>query len=436
MAKLCTNCHKAEPGVLRGHFDNVSFKTKMIQVKIDEAVELLKFDEATIKVTNEERKVGDGELLKGNKVKKGHEILVRYEEANGVKTAKAFVAKPPVELPKGMLMSTEELEKLVAQGAEKGKYFLYDSRPAPRFQEGTIPTAVNLPYPAFDKLAEKLLPADKNAMLIFFCSGVTCNMSPGSATKAQKLGYKNLKVYKEGMPAWSEKNFGVITPQFMKDAYKDLPYILLDARSATEAATGFISGAVTFPAPKAAEAAKSMDLMKQIGNRKAPVIVYDTKGGIDAVTVAQELLKAKYANVKILTGGFDAWKAAKFDVATGVLASKVVYVPKLRAGEIGLDDFRKLMESPPAGVLVVDVRSQKEAEEGKLPNSIVIPLNDIKERIAEFPKDKQIVLHCNTGVMAEMAFHTLKELGITNVKFVNAKFKFEKDKKVEITKDL
>ena len=74
IAKICTNCHKAEPGVVKGYFDNVAFKAKTIQVKIDDAIELFKFDEDEIKVVNGAGKTGDGEFLKDNLVKKGHEI--------------------------------------------------------------------------------------------------------------------------------------------------------------------------------------------------------------------------------------------------------------------------------------------------------------------------------------------------------------------------
>ena len=72
IAKICTSCHKAEPGMLRGHFDNVSFKSQTIQLKIDDAVTLLKFDEKALKVVNEAKVSGNGELLKNNKIKKGH----------------------------------------------------------------------------------------------------------------------------------------------------------------------------------------------------------------------------------------------------------------------------------------------------------------------------------------------------------------------------
>ncbi|MFZ2949522.1 MAG: rhodanese-like domain-containing protein, partial [Desulfuromonadaceae bacterium] len=275
IAKICTNCHKAEPGAVRGYFDIVTFKAKTIQVKIDDAVEQFKFDEDEIKVVNGAGKTGDGEFLKDNLVKKGHEIKVEYVVNNGVKTAVKLIEKPPVKISDDMLVKTADVEKLVAQGPEKGKYFLFDSRPLPRFQEGSIPTAVNFPFPAFDKLADKLLPKDKNALIVFYCAGATCNMSPGSADKARKLGYTNLKVYKDGMPAWLEKNYGVLSTQFLKEAWidKDVPHVLLDVRTAKEAGTGFIKGAVTFPAKQAARLAKKLDVKKN-----APIMVYDQKG--------------------------------------------------------------------------------------------------------------------------------------------------------------
>ena len=52
---------------------------------------------------------------------------------------------------------------------------------------------------------------------------------------------------------------------------------------------------------------------------------------------------------------------------------------------------------------------------------------ELKDRQAEIPKDKLIVFYCNTGVIAEVAYHTLRELGYSNVKFVNAKVTFDKN---------
>ena len=431
IAKICTNCHKAEPNTIRGNFDNIAFKSKTIQIKLDEAVELLKFDEDDIKVVNADGKSGDGELMKGNKIKKGHEVKVEYVLKDGVKTAVKLTAKPPVKIPPEMLIGTADMEKLVEQGPVKGKYFLYDSRPAPRFQEGFIPTAVNLPYPAFDKMIDKL-PADKSSMVIFYCSGPTCNMSPGSADKARKLGYKNIKVYKDGMPAWLERNYGVLSAQFLKDAWldKDIPHVLLDVRSAADAARGFIKGAVSFPAATSEMLIKGLDIKKN-----APVMVYDQNSAGDAVAVAKALVKAGFKKVSVVNGGFSAWQSAGFAAESGALAAKAVYVPKPRPGEINIDEFKKYADKLPANVMIVDVRNTDEGNAGMLKTAKLIPAEEIKERAAEIPKDKLVVTHCSTGIRAEMAYHALRELGYTNVKFVNAKLEFEKNGNYKIVKE-
>jgi len=431
IARICTSCHKAEPSTLRGTFDKVAFKSNTIQMKIDDAIELVKFDEDDIKVVTAEGKSTDGEAL--HKTKQGKEIKIEYTEKDGVKTAIRLIEKPPVKVSPELLISTAEVEKLVALGPEKGKYFLFDSRPLSRFQEGAIPTAVNLPFPAFDKNIEKL-PKDKSALVIFYCSGITCSMSPGSAAKAKALGYTNIKVYRDGVPGWSEKNFTILSPESLQEAWlvRDIPHVLLDVRDARHAAKGFIKGAVSFPASKAAKLINNLPP----SDKKPPVIIYDAHGGKQAETVAKALIKAGYGNVKILSGGFDAWKSSQYHVATGKPATKAVYVAKPLPGEIAPAEFKKYADKLPATVMIIDVRNTDEvAKTGKLKNAVNIPEEELKANAARIPKDKLIVTHCATGVRAEMAYHSLKDLGYVNVKFLNAKVEIGKQGTYKITKD-
>lgn len=170
IAKLCTNCHQPEPGNLRGNFDNVAYKTKSIQIKIDEATEILVFDDK-LKIENFQAPA-DTPDQPLRALKRGKEVRIAYTEKDGKKFATLVSAKPAIKVAPEKQISTADIEKLVAMGPEKGKYLLIDARPAPRFMEGTIPTAINIPFAAFDKMVEKL-PKEKDALIVYFCAGVT-----------------------------------------------------------------------------------------------------------------------------------------------------------------------------------------------------------------------------------------------------------------------
>ncbi len=169
VAKICGSCHTPQEGSLRGNFDSVAYKTQSIQIKIDDATEILRFDKAGLKVANVQAE-NPGEPLRS--IKKGKEVRVEYIEKDGKKFATLVVSKPPIKVAPEKLMSTADIEKLVAMGPEKGKYLLIDARPAPKFMEGAIPTAINIPFPAFEKMVDKL-PKDKNALIVYYCAGMT-----------------------------------------------------------------------------------------------------------------------------------------------------------------------------------------------------------------------------------------------------------------------
>jgi rhodanese-related sulfurtransferase len=243
-------------------------------------------------------------------------------------------------------------------------------------------------------------------------------MSPDSARRAEKLGYTNVKVYVDGTPAWMKRNYLVLSTQFLKEAWieKDIPHVLVDVRPATEAEKGFIKGAVTVPVAEIEKAIAKFPPK----DKKAPIMIYDQKGGDDAAKAAKALIAAGYAPVDIISGGFDAWKAAGFPVQTGKLAENIVYVPKPRPGEISIEEFTRIAKATPADTLILDVRNRDEGNAGMITGAKLVPDEEILDRFAEIPRDKKIVAHCSTGVRAEMAYHKLKEKGY-NVSFLNAK---------------
>jgi len=407
-AKICTTCHTTAPDNLRGHFDNLALNNNSFQLKIDERTEVLRYDKATVKVVTPDPASNVEAAFKS--IAKGHEVRVQFTEKDGVKTAVGVYVKPPVKLAANETITLDEVQKLVAMGPDKGGYFLFDSRPAPRYMEGAIPTAVNLPFPAFDKNVDKL-PADKQALVIFYCSGKTCNMSPGSLAKARKLGYTNVKVFIDGMPAWAKKNPGVLSAASLKAAYFDTqtPLVLLDTRPVTETAKGFVKGAVAAEPTKLAELLKTFPATKL----KPPVVVVDATGGETARAVAAELVKVGYVGVNILSGGFKAWQAAALPVETGALATKATFVPKPRPGSISQAEFTRIAELTPAArdTVILDVRNPDETRNGIIKGALVIPEPQLLGRLSEVPKGAKILCHCSTGIRAELAYHLLKEKG-------------------------
>jgi len=94
---------------------------------------------------------------------------------------------------------------------------IVDARPALKYNGGTIPGALNIPFPQF-ALMQGMLPADKNTEIIYFCGGFKCNLSHKSAQAAQALGYTNVKTFAAGWPAWkhaSKRAFALVDPNNM-----------------------------------------------------------------------------------------------------------------------------------------------------------------------------------------------------------------------------
>lgn len=56
---------------------------------------------------------------------------------------------------------------------------------------------------------EKLLGADKNRLIVFYCGFTTCTRSHNGAMWAIKSGYKNVYRYPGGIKAWKEADYPV-----------------------------------------------------------------------------------------------------------------------------------------------------------------------------------------------------------------------------------
>jgi rhodanese-related sulfurtransferase len=68
-----------------------------------------------------------------------------------------------------------------------------------------------------------------------------------------------------------------------------------------------------------------------------------------------------------------------------------------------------------AEVLFVDVREQGEFDAGHIPGITLIPMSEIQNRLAEIPKDKTVVVSCQSGGRSSQVAKLLHEQGFANI---------------------
>lgn len=76
-----------------------------------------------------------------------------------------------------------------------------------------------------------------------------------------------------------------------------------------------------------------------------------------------------------------------------------------------------LFESPPADLVVLDVRTPDEYAGGRLPDAQLLDFyrSDFADRLAELPKDVPYLLYCRSGNRSGQTRALMEQMGFTNV---------------------
>src|SRR6185436_9289566 len=95
-------------------------------------------------------------------------------------------------------ISIKELKSAI----ESKKVFLVDVNGTESWQGGHIPGAIN--FEANSETFAKVLPQDKDALIVAYCGGPKCMAYQAAAKAAKKLGYTNVKHLSAGISGWKE----------------------------------------------------------------------------------------------------------------------------------------------------------------------------------------------------------------------------------------
>jgi adenylyltransferase/sulfurtransferase len=81
---------------------------------------------------------------------------------------------------------------------------------------------------------------------------------------------------------------------------------------------------------------------------------------------------------------------------------------------VTVEELKERMDRK-ANFVLVDVREPAEYDICRIPGAQLIPLGELNDRYSEIPKDREVILHCRSGVRSARAAHFLKRRGYENV---------------------
>ncbi|HUF66066.1 MAG TPA: rhodanese-like domain-containing protein [Gemmatimonadaceae bacterium] len=260
-------------------------------------------------------------------------------------------------------------------------------------------------------------------------AGSACGKALGAVPQST-LGYENIANW--GLRAENEEEFvaGVLAgqpepPKYfaeMKRINKEGPPILggfhrperltlsqleqrhaagemvVDTRPAAEFGAGHIPGTINIP------------LNKSFNTWAGWLVPYDREFSLivhshdDHSAIDEAVRDLALIGLDAISGHFSAeivgqWRAAGGELATVPQISPTELNERLEAGEVA----------------VIDVRGRSEWEEAHLPGVANIPVGYLTERLDEIPRDRPVVVHCQSGSRSAIAASVLHAHGVTNV---------------------
>jgi len=121
-------------------------------------------------------------------------------------------------------------------------------------------------------------------------------------------------------------------------------------------------------------------------------------------------------------GNVDLAYAPPFSpVLSPIIVAANVIVNKLegRVGGIQASEVREKLQTSKENFQVLDVREEDEVKQKRIPNSTWIPYGELKKRLNELDKGKEIAVHCESGLRSYKACLNLQHEGFKNVKNID-----------------
>lgn len=106
------------------------------------------------------------------------------------------------------------------------------------------------------------------------------------------------------------------------------------------------------------------------------------------------------------------WRCLRGLVPVALACCVLLTGTALAAGSaIDSRDLQTVLNAAPGSVFLLDVRTPREYAAGRIPGSVLIPMNQVPSRLAEIPKDKRVVVVCASGARSAAVADYLQRNG-------------------------
>jgi NADPH-dependent 2,4-dienoyl-CoA reductase/sulfur reductase-like enzyme/rhodanese-related sulfurtransferase len=127
---------------------------------------------------------------------------------------------------------------------------------------------------------------------------------------------------------------------------------------------------------------------------------------IDVLATALQAGMSIYDLAELELGYAPPYGSAKDPInLAGMIAENMLH------GDLETIQWHEVQGKQIEGALILDVRSEKERQAGAIPDSVHIPLPDLRNRLDELPKDKELIVYCQSGQRSYYATRLLLQKG-------------------------
>ncbi len=256
--------------------------------------------------------------------------------------------------------------------------------------------------------------------------GVASAQTTAEVDVVEDVLMPQLEAYYDNIP----EKYGTINVEGFLELLAENPDVtILDVREDAEIEeVGIIEGSVHIPLRTLGE---NLDLLPDVD----ATIVVVCKAGFRATIGMTALQTLGYTDVKVLTGGFDAWVGEELPVVEApaevepdmvpeaidpmlveYVSEYLANLPQGWGGVRATDLFEEMFETMPD--LLLDVRSDEEWAEGYIEGAEHLWINNFYANLSELPEDKDtsIVVYCASAYRGGIVATQLGLLGYTNVR--------------------